>query len=234
VTEVVIGDFPAVERALVTTFQDAAADALDARGAFVVALAGGSIAPLFFPSLARLALDWSRVDFFWADERAVPPGHADSNFAEASRLWLQPAGVPADRIHRIHGEDPDLRRASQAYAGELRRVAGTPPALDFALLGVGSDGHVASLFPGHPPRVAGAHDEGDEGDVVVPVEDAPKPPARRITLTMRTLAAAARIVVAAAGEAKAEVVRRAMEPGSPLPLGVLISRAAHVRVLLVK
>jgi 6-phosphogluconolactonase/glucosamine-6-phosphate isomerase/deaminase len=120
VTEVVIGDFPAVERALVTTFQDAAADALDARGAFVVALAGGSIAPLFFPSLARLALDWSRVDFFWADERAVPPGHADSNFAEASRLWLQPAGVPADRIHRIHGEDP---RSAAGIPGIRRRTA---------------------------------------------------------------------------------------------------------------
>jgi 6-phosphogluconolactonase len=216
-----------VERALVSDFQNAAEEAIAARGTFLLALSGGSIAPLFFPSLARLPLDWSRVDFFWVDERAVAPDHPDSNFAEAQRLWLTPAGVPADRIHRIHGEDPDLRRACSAYAAELQRIAGAPPALDFALLGVGPDGHVASLFPG---RAALREDR----ELVVPVEDAPKPPPRRITLTMPVLAATAHITVAAAGEAKADVIRQALEPGSTLPLGVLISRARNVRVLLVK
>jgi 6-phosphogluconolactonase len=223
----VIGDRSVVERALVSDFQSAATEAIAARGAFLVALSGGSIGPLFFPSLARLALDWSRVDFFWVDERAVPPDHADSNFAEANRLWLKPAGVPADRVHRMHGEDSDLRRASQAYATELQRIAGTPPALDFTLLGVGPDGHVASLFPGSPAL-------REDREFVVPIEDAPKPPPRRITLTMPVLAATARLIVAATGEAKAEMIRRAMEPGSLLPLGVLISRARSVRVLLVK
>jgi 6-phosphogluconolactonase len=225
--ELLAGDRAAVERALISEFQSAADQAIAARGAFLVALSGGSIAPLFFPSLAQLAIDWSLVDFFWADERAVPPDHADSNFAEANRLWLKPAGVPAQRIHRIHGEDPDLLHAAQAYAEELQRIAGKPPTLDFALLGVGPDGHVASLFPGHPAL-------REERELVVAIDDAPKPPPRRITLTLRVLAAAVRIVVGATGEAKADVIRRALEPGSPLPLGVLISRAPDVRVLLLK
>ena len=114
----VTGDRPEIERALVSDFQSAASDAMAAHGEFLVALSGGSIAPLFFPALARLPLDWSRVDFFWADERAVPPEHPDSNYGEAMRLWLTPAGVPPGRIHRMHGEDPDLRHAAQAYAAE--------------------------------------------------------------------------------------------------------------------
>jgi 6-phosphogluconolactonase len=225
--EIVTGDRSEIERALASEFQRAASDAIAARGAFRVALSGGSIAPLFFTSLARLPLDWSRIDFFWADERAVPPDHADSNFAEADRLWLTPAAVPAARIHRIHGENPDLRQAAQTYAEELCLIAGRPPALDFALLGVGPDGHVASLFPGHPAL-------REEHEVAVAIEDAPKPPPRRVTLTLPVLAGSARLVVAAQGQAKAGVVRQALEPGSSLPLGMLISRAGNVRVLLVK
>src|SRR5438045_3278133 len=136
----VAGDRAEIERVLVSDFQAAATEALAARGVFFVVVSGGSIAPLFFPALARLPLDWSRVDFFWADERAVAPDHIDSNFAEANRLWLAPAGVPAARIHRMPGEDPDLRHAAQAYGAALCRIAGDPPAPDFALLGVRSDG----------------------------------------------------------------------------------------------
>jgi 6-phosphogluconolactonase len=225
--ELLAGDRAAIERMLIADFERAAADAIARRGAFRVVLSGGSIAQLFYPSLAALPLDWSLVDFFWADERAVPPEHPDSNFGEASRLWLTPAGVPAARAHRIHGEDTDLPRAARAYAAELERIAGSPPALDIALLGVGPDGHVASLFPGHPAL-------REERALVVPIEDAPKPPPRRITLTIPVLAAIALTVVAAAGEEKRQMVHRALEPGSALPIAVLIARARKLRVLLVK
>jgi 6-phosphogluconolactonase len=224
--EVVTGGPAEIERALVGDFQNAAAQAIAARGSFRLVLAGGSITPLFFPTLARLPLDWNQVEFFWADERAVPPDDPESNFSAANRLWLQPAGVPEARIHRIHGEDPDLRRASMEYAAELGRVAGRPPVLDFALLGVGPDGHVASLFPGHHALQA-------ENELAMSVEDAPKPPPRRITLTLPALAAAAAIVIAGSDE-KAKVVERALEAGSPLPVGMLMSRARNVTVLLVK
>ena len=225
--DLLIGDRAEIQRALVSDFKNAADEAIAARGAFLVVLSGGSIAAMFFPSLAQLPLDWSRVDFFWADERAVAPEHRDSNYGEAMRLWLTPAGVPADRIHRMHGEDPDLRHAAQAYGAALCRIAGDPPALDFALLGVGPDGHVASLFPGHRALE-------EERELALPVPNAPKPPPRRLTLTLRALSAAARIVIAGQGETKAQVIRRALEPGSALPVGMLISRAPNVRVLLVK
>jgi 6-phosphogluconolactonase len=224
---VLIGDPSEIQHALMSEFERAAAEAIADHGTFFVALSGGSIAPLFFPSLARLPIDWSRTDFFWADERAVAPEHPDSNYGEALRLWLTPAGVPAGRIHRMPGEDPNLRHAGITYGAALRRIAGDPPALDFVLLGVGLDGHVASLFPGHPALK-------EEHDLAVAVEDAPKPPPRRITLTLPVLAGAAHVVVAAQGDAKAEVVRRAVKPGSSLPLGMLISRARDVRLLLVK
>ena len=99
--DLLIGDRAEIQSALVSDFKNAADEAIAARGAFLVVLAGGSIAATFFPSLAQLPLDWSRVDFFWADERAVPPEHPDSNYGDAMRLWLTPAGVPADRIHRM-------------------------------------------------------------------------------------------------------------------------------------
>jgi 6-phosphogluconolactonase len=225
--EVIAGTQSELERALIDDFQTAARAAIATRGSFRIVLAGGSIGPLFFPALARLALDWTRVDFFWADERAVPADDSESNFAEANRWWLTPAKVPAERIHRMAADGRDLQAAADNYAAELRRVAGDPPALDFALLGVGPDGHIASLFPGHRALE-------EKTRLVVPVEDAPKPPPRRITLTLPTLAGAARIIVAAQGPAKEEAIRRSAEPGSPLPLGRLIARSRNVRVLLLK
>jgi 6-phosphogluconolactonase len=225
--DVVVADRAEIQRLVVSTFTEAADGAIAARGAFRLVIAGGSIAELFFPSLSRVPVDWSRVDFFWADERAVPPEHPDSNYFEANRLWLQPAGVPADRIHRMRGEDPDLQHAATTYATELSRVAGEPPLLDFALIGFGPDGHIASLFPAHPSL-------NEMHTTVLAIEDAPKPPPRRITLALPVLAGADRLLVAASGTEKAEVVRRALEPGSELPLGRLLARARASRVLLVK
>ncbi len=88
----------------------------------------------FFPSLATLAVDWTRVDFFWIDERAVPPDHPDSNYWLASRLLLVPARVPVARIHRMHGELPELDQAARRAADELRSIAGDPPLLDLVLV----------------------------------------------------------------------------------------------------
>jgi 6-phosphogluconolactonase len=190
-----------------------------------VAISGGSIARVFFPALATLPLDWSRVDFFWVDERAVPPADPESNFHDASALWLQPAGVPEERIHRMRGEDADLEHAAADYASVLRRVAGDPPVLDYVLMGVGPDGHIASLFPRHQ-----ALDEMSR--LVAVIEDAPKPPPRRLTLTLSVLASARRIVVAGVGESKAEVLTRAAAADSTLPLSALIARAGDRMVML--
>lgn len=222
---ILIDDLSKLADELARRFEDDARAALEARGKFLVALSGGSIAWNFFPRLARLPLDWTRIDFFWADERAVPPSDPESNFAVAYSLWLKPANVPEPRIHRMYGEDPDLRHAAKKSAADLEHHAGRPPRLDVALLGVGPDGHIASLFPGHAAL------EVDDA-LVIAVEDAPKPPPRRLTMTLPILCAGRRVVVAATGDSKADVIAQALKPGSRLPLGRLVQSATNVDLLM--
>src|SRR3990167_9095544 len=116
---VVVGDVSELQLAFAKEFEAQAREVIARRGKFIVALPGGSVAPAFFPALATLAVDWTRIEIFWIDERAVPPDHPDSNFALASRLLLVPARVPAARIHRMYGELPDLDQAARRAADEL-------------------------------------------------------------------------------------------------------------------
>lgn len=211
---------------LARRFEDEARAAVAARGRVSVALPGGSVAAAFFPALAGARVDVSRVDFFWGDERAVPPDDPESNFRAARRLWLEPAGVPAHGIHSMDAGAADLEGAARAYEAVLKRVLGRPAAIDVALLGVGPDGHVCSLFPGHPLLE-------EQRRWVAAVEDAPKPPPRRLTLTLPALAAARLVVVAAMGEAKAACVRAALEePHSPLPVARVARSASRALFLL--
>src|SRR6185503_5871302 len=124
--------------------------AVAARGRFACAVTGGSLATAFFPRLATAAVDWARLELFWGDERAVPPADPESNYGLARRLWLDRVQADPQRIHRMAGESSDLEAAAAAYGLEMTSVLGPRPALDYALLGVGPDGHVCSLFPGHP------------------------------------------------------------------------------------
>jgi 6-phosphogluconolactonase len=206
--------------------EEAARGAVAARGRFTLALPGGSVATTFFPRLSRARVDWTRTDFFWGDERAVPPDHPDSNYAAARTLWLEPAGVPAASIHRMPTDRADLDEAATAYTAELERAAGSPPRLDLVLLGVGPDGHVCSLFAGHPVLEERARR-------VAVVEDSPKPPPRRLTLTLPVVTGAALVAVAALGRSKAEIVRAAIEDErSPLPVARVARGAARTLFLL--
>ena len=225
--QIIVGDPPTfLADELARLFRRAGRRAIEARGRFSVALSGGSVAPLFYPVLARLPFDWARTDFFWCDERAVPPSHEDSTYAPARRLWLEPAGVPADSIHRMEAERTPLASAAAAYSERLVQTLGSPPRIDLVLLGVGPDGHVASLFPDHPVL---AH----EAAWVAAVEDSPKPPPRRLTLTLPAIAAARRVVVAAFGAPKAPVVREALASSeSNLPVALVSRRARRVVFLL--
>jgi len=217
--ETLVDKAETLAESLAGRFEAAAREAVAARGRFTVALPGGSVATTFFPRLSRVPLDWSRVDFFWGDERAVPPDHPDSNYAAARSLWLAPAGVPAASVHRMEAEDPDLAKAAADYARELEGAAGAPPRLDLVLLGVGPDGHICSLFAGHPVL------EVSDRWVAV-VEDSPKPPPRRLTLTLPVVAGADRVVVVALGRGKAQIVREAIEdPGSLLPVARVAQQA---------
>lgn len=223
---VVVVDKPdALARRLVERLEKGFRSALASRRRFALALPGGSVATTFFPALSAADVDWTQADFFWGDERAVAPDDPESNYRLARSLWLEPRHVPGTRIHRMRAEEADLDRAAADYAREMVGLLGEPPRLDVTLLGMGPDGHVCSLFPGHPLL-------REERRWVAAVLDSPKPPPRRLTLTMPVLAATDLVVVAAMGDAKAEALRGALdEPDSALPVA-MAARGAKAAVFL--
>lgn len=125
--------------------------AIAERGTFTLALAGGSTPKPLYEALAAQALPWDKVQVFWGDERYVPPDHPDSNEGMARQAWLDQVPIPAANIHAMPTNESDPRTAAQRYEQELQQVfqiqAGEIPALDVILLGMGDDGHTASLFP---------------------------------------------------------------------------------------
>lgn len=188
--------------------------ACEANRAWCVALPGGRIIGRVFDRFAaetrRRGLSLANVHCFWGDERCVPPDHAESNFASARRHLLQPLDFPDTQVHRIHGELPQAEAAELATA-ELRAVTRTPadrlPVLDLVLLGMGEDGHVASLFPETEPTGA-----------VYRAVTGPKPPPQRVTLDFDVLAAARAVWILVSGAGKREALRDslALEGRTPL------------------
>ena len=140
-------DAEAVSRAAAQDLVEVARAALVARGRFCVALSGGSTPRRMYEILSEAPrwarLEWDRDEFFWGDERAVGPDHADSNYGAAAAALLRPLGIAPERVHRIQGELPDPEDA-RVFASP---AAGLPPIFDLVLLGMGPDGHTASLFP---------------------------------------------------------------------------------------
>ena len=202
----------------------AARRAVEERGRFAIAIPGGSVAAAFLPALFAEGLPWEQCDVFWGDERAVPPESPDSNYGAVAAAWGTAA--PAARLHRMAAEGEDLRIAARRYAAELEATLGTPPRLDVVLLGTGEDGHVASLFPERAEL-----EEGDE--LVVGVEESPKPPPRRLTLTLPLLAGGRWLCVAAFGHAKAGVVERALyDEASTLPVARVLRSASRATLML--
>jgi 6-phosphogluconolactonase len=200
--------------------------ALAARGRFSCALPGGSVAETFFPALARAPIAWDKIEFFWGDERAVGPEDPDSNYGMAKRLLLDPIRADPRRVHRMVGEGSDLAAAARAYEEEMVRALGDPPRIDLVVLGLGPEGHVCSLFPNHPLLREHVHR-------VAAITDSPKPPPRRITLTMLPLEQAGMICVAGFGDSKAAAIRDAVEdPDSQIPVALAL-RAVRRAVVLI-
>ncbi|MBI4673679.1 MAG: 6-phosphogluconolactonase [Chloroflexi bacterium] len=153
----VIPDVQTLSRVAAEELVTQARDAVHARGVFHVALSGGATPLGTYTRLAtddalRQKMPWAQTHFWWSDERHVPPAHADSNFRAAHEAMLARVQLPAQNIHRIRAENPDAAQAAQDYEAELRAVfqldAPALPRFDLILLGIGSDGHTASLFPG--------------------------------------------------------------------------------------
>src|SRR5215207_383198 len=186
-------------------FAARAEEAIEERGRFAVVLAGGSTPETLYGILARDyadRIDWSNVYVFFGDERSVPPHHEDSNLKMASEALLD--HVPVGNVHRIRGELPP-DEAAEAYEEDLRKFFQTEdvPRFDLILLGIGADGHTASLFPETP-----ALEVHDRWVVANPV---PRLDTTRITLTIPIINAALAVYFLVEGEDKAEAVREILE-----------------------
>lgn len=177
--------------------------ALDRRPRASWVLAGGSTPRRLYELLAARsgALDWLRVELFWGDERCVEPTSPASNFALARSTLLASLALDGGRVHRIHGELAPSE-AARRYDRQIAAALSQGP-FDLVLLGLGADGHVASLFPGATPPV----------DRLAAVVEAPVEPRRRVTLTPTALASARRLLVLVSGREKAAAVAAALDPG---------------------
>lgn len=187
------------------------ARAAEARGLASLALAGGATPRRTYERLAdpdrHEGVPWEKVLLFFGDERCVPPDHPDSNHRMVREALLSRLALPAANVHRMAGEAADADRAAAAYEAELRDALGPAPRLDLVVLGMGPDGHVASLFPGSPAL-------GETARLAVAAE-ARLPPVRRITLTLPALNAARAVLFLVAGAAKAEAVAAVLAGRGP-------------------
>jgi len=210
----------ALARAAADRVVAAAGEAIRARGTFRFGVSGGRTPLGLYRRLAGLAgrIDWSRTEVLFADERGVAPTDPESNFRLVCETLAGPVAIPPAHLHRMRGEAPDL----DAAAAEYEPLLVAP--LDLLVLGVGEDGHVASLFPN-------AASLAERERRVVAVLDSPKPPSRRLTVTPRVLEESRQVVVLASGSAKARAVALALD-GSP-DVGALPARLLRGRTWLV-
>jgi len=194
-------------------------DALRERDRFLLALSGGHTPAPLFRALAREPLPWERIHLFQVDERAAPDGDADRNWTQIAADLIAPLGTAGPRAHPMPATDADLDAAAARYARELESVAGRPPVLDLVALGLGADGHTASLVP---------------GDAVLAREDVPVATTglyagrRRLTLTYPALAAARRVLWLVGGAEKREALRRLRAADPAIPAGRVARRRAVV------
>ena len=202
---VVVEDEIALARAVADRFVGHATDAIAARGRFDVALAGGSTPKAAYALLAtseyRERVDWSRVRFYFSDERCVGPDDPESNYGMARAALLAPLGIAEANVNRMRGEN-EPERAAADYAAVLRELAGNgSPVLDLVMLGMGPDGHTASLFPGSDPFF-------DEV-LLVRAPYVEKFGTSRLTFTPLAINAARDVQIATAGVAKRDALARA-------------------------
>jgi 6-phosphogluconolactonase len=217
---VVAPDIDELVEAARTRIAASAAHAIATRGRFRVALAGGSTPRALYPHLVG-ALDWTRTDVFFGDERAVPPADPQSNYGMARQTLLDAARVPEASVFRWRAESPDLDGAARAYEQSLR-ARGSTPWLDLALLGLGPDGHTASLFPGTTALAV-------EDRLAVAV-DVPSLGTRRLTLTYPVFLDATEVMFLVTGAEKRRALADVLRPGSALPAARIVQRSGPVLI----
>jgi 6-phosphogluconolactonase len=209
-------DRAAVAQATADSILAAADEAIERDGRFRLCLAGGTTPDAAYGLLAGRHADWSRWWIYHGDERCLPIAHPERNSHAADQAWLNRVRVPREQVFAIPAE-------IGAEAGALAYepiVEGALP-FDLVLLGIGEDGHTASLFPGRAVL---------ENRLVMPVHDSPKPPPDRVSLTTAAFAQSRQLLILVTGGGKADAIRRWSE-GEPLPV-VQVANAAPCRVLI--
>ncbi len=186
-------------------------EAIVSHGRFSIALSGGSTPRVLYGLLGdepyRNQINWSQVEIFWSDERCVPPDSSDSNYQLAQEVLFSKLSISASQIHRMPADKPDRDAASLEYTQEMQRAFGTDgiPSFDLLQLGMGPEGHTASLFP-HQPSLH------EQQRLVMPV-NVPKPPPPRLTFTPPLLNAAKHVLFLVTGSDKADAVQAVLEGG---------------------
>lgn len=205
----VFPDAEALRDAAVAVIDQAARQAIAARGEFHIVLSGGNTPRAVHERLVSLKTDWGVWHIYLGDERCLPPHHPERNSCMAHGAWLDCVAIPPMQVHMIPAELGAVR-AAQEYAKVLREVG----EFDLVMLGLGEDGHTASLFPGHDWGV-----EEHSPDVLA-VHDAPKPPPERVSLSAARLSRAHRVMFLVAGASKREAVAR-WQAGESIPASAI-------------
>eukprot|EP00877_Chromochloris_zofingiensis_P015098 jgi/Chrzof1/9842/Cz04g18010.t1 len=220
---------------LAKSVAEAANAAIKAKGSFTLVLSGGSLVNQLSALVDAKGIDWDKWWVFWVDERNVPHSSNDSNYKGANDAFLSKTSIPADQIFAIH-ENLTVEQAATNYEGRLLALPENVlpkdsegwPVFDLMLLGVGPDGHVASLFPNRSQTAA-------TSGWVLPIKDSPKPPPERITFSLPVINAAKEVQVVALGEGKSEIVQRVLEvqalPGA-LPAQLVRPKSGPVKWVL--
>lgn len=176
--------------------RDLARTSIEERGMFVVAVSGGSLPATLAGLVKDERVEWSKWHVVFVDERYVPLDHADSNYAGTQAALLKHVGIPSSQVHGIQ-HTLELDECAAAYQEVISRVTGGSFVLDLILLGMGEDGHTASLFPGHALLQ-------ENHRWIASIRDSPKPPPERITFTLPLIAKARHVAFVAAGAGKAD------------------------------
>jgi 6-phosphogluconolactonase len=213
-------------RAAASDFVKLVAQRADPAAPFGIALSGGRIAPLFYDAIAAEAVprgvSFERVHFFWADERCVAPDHPESNYAQARTHLFVPLRIAESNIHRIRGENDPAASARESEK-EVCAILMKPPIFNLVILGMGEDGHIASLFPAEDPEWV------DDAKIYRHVV-ATKPPPDRITLGYKPIIAARETWILISGRGKTNAFERLLRDDESLPVARVVSRRKGTKI----
>lgn len=207
-------EFPTVEQlrdAVVNTIIQSAQEAIRRRGRFDIVLAGGSTPKAVYSELPKISADWGAWHIWFGDERCLPPEHADRNSRMADDAWLSNVAIPGAQIHVMPSE-LGAEAAAEAYSRTLEGVV-----FDLVLLGLGEDGHTASLFPGHAWNSSPLQ-------AAIPVHGAPKPPSDRVSLSLSRLCDASQVLFIVTGAGKRDAVTAWKAGDQALPVTAMTGK----------